>query len=90
MITRTSIIAITLALASTANAWVVPNKAAFEKIAAAGAVSAALFTAPLVSHAAQFDGTYTGTSTTSYLYSQEYSRGVPGCLLGTLPWKDTL
>jgi len=58
---RTSFIAITLALATTTNAWVLP-KGALQKAAAAGAVSAALFTAPLVSNAAQFDGTYTGAS----------------------------
>jgi hypothetical protein len=60
MIMRASLIAIGLVLVTTTNAWVLPNKEALQKAAAAGAVSAALLTAPLVTNAAQMDGTYTG------------------------------
>jgi len=56
------VVAIVFALAAAAaNAWVLP-KDVLQKAAAAGAVSAALLTAPLVSHAAQFDGSYSGAS----------------------------
>lgn len=55
-----SIALVTLALSAiSSHAWVVmPTN--LQKAAAAAAVSGALLGAPLVSHASQFDGSYSG------------------------------
>jgi hypothetical protein len=56
MMVRTSL-ALILIFACAANAWVI-SKDILRKAASGAVVSAALLTAPLISHAAQFDGSY--------------------------------
>jgi hypothetical protein len=56
MMVRVSV-ALILAFASAANAWVI-SKDILQKVVSGAAVSAALLTTPLVSYAAQFDGSF--------------------------------
>lgn len=63
---RTAVVVLVLVLAvAETHAWVVVPKNALQKAAAAATISAALWTAPLVSNAAnesQFAGSYSGES----------------------------
>lgn len=76
-------VCIVLALVvSISHAWVLP-KDVLQKAAAAATVSAALLTAPLVSHASQFDGSYSDPKHPNCLRAIEVVGGKNAKISGT-------